>query len=161
MLNRAVILKPVVNEKSMALTKSGFYTFLIDRETSKGVIEKVVKEKFKVDVLSVKTINIKSKKKLQRSRKGYFYTSASKKAIIQVKKGQKIALFETITEEEKEKDEVVVKTAEGEVVAKEKKSLLRGTKVKIEKGGVNKEKVEKETDVKRPTKQSQKEKKKG
>ena len=47
-----------------------------------------------------------------------------KKAIVKLKKGQKIGLFEIAS--------VQTETDEGEIEVKEKKSLLRGTKVKIE-----------------------------
>lgn len=129
----AVILRPLINEKSMGLIKGGFYTFEIGSNVTKQQIEKVVKAKFSVDVISVKTINLPKKRKMQRSRKGYFSTSGMRKAIVQLKKGQKIALFESSQPEE----EAEVKTAEGEPVTKvkEKKSLLKGTKVKIEKKG--------------------------
>jgi ribosomal protein L23 len=166
---RAVILKPLVNEKSMSLVKGGFYTFAVDRNATKELIGKIVKEKFNVDVLSVKTINVKSKTKMQRTRKGYFETQNSKKAIVKVKKGQRIALFEEATRAEEE--EVKVTTAEGEKVVevKEKKGLLSrvgklpkfgGPKVKVE-AVENQEKAETKSDTKRPTKTSQKEAKKG
>ena len=127
-----MIKRPYISEKSMGLTKMGLYTFEVDRKATKEQIAKLVAEMFKVDVETVKTINIKGKTKLQRSRKGYYVTNPIKKALVQVKKGQKIALFENIGEEEKE--EVTVTTAEGEpVTIKEKKNMLKGTKVKIEK----------------------------
>lgn len=155
----SVILKPLVNEKSMALVKDGMYTFLIDRDATKELVAKVVKQKFSVDVLSVKTINVKPKTKQQRSRKGHFTTAAFKKAIVKVKKGQRIALFEEATKVE---EDVTVTTAEGEKKAevKEKRSLLKGTKVKIEKTD-DKENVQNESNPRRSTKTSQKEAKKG
>ncbi|MBI2022511.1 50S ribosomal protein L23 [Candidatus Daviesbacteria bacterium] len=128
---RTVLLRPLINEKSMALTKIGFYTFEVDSNATKTEVEKLIQDKFKVDVESVKTLNLPRKRKLQRTRRGYFLTSPTRKAIVKLKKGQKIPLFEGASETE----EVKVTTAEGEPVTtvKEKKSLLRGTKVKIEK----------------------------
>jgi len=124
--------RPLISEKSMNITKDGFYTFLVSLHSTKKQIAKLVKDRFKVDVLSVRTINVVGKNKTQRSRKGFFNTSPIKKAIVQIKKGQKIPIFEVA---EEEKEEVKVTTAEGEVIGttKEKKSLLRRTKVKIEK----------------------------
>lgn len=133
--------RPFISEKSMSLTSAGFYTFVVGKNTTKGQIEKLVKDKFSVDILSVKMINLPKKIKLQKTRKGYFKTRGLKKAVVKIKKGQKIALFENLGKEEsfeKAQDgDVVVKTAEGEEITtvKEKKSLLRGTKVKIEKKG--------------------------
>lgn len=145
----------------MHLAKSNFYTFEVDKETTKATIEKVVSNKFKVDVVSVKVINTAAKRKLQRTRKGYFTTPSFKKAIVKLKSGQKIPLFESVAKEE----EAQVTTAESvETKVKEKKSLLRGTKVRIEEDKhsslIDREKEEKQSDPKRPTKRSQKEKKK-
>lgn len=111
--------------------KSGAFTFEVSKSASKPEIERIVEKKFKVDVLSVKTITLHGKSKSMRNRRGFYTTSDIKKAIVTLKKGQKIAIFENTGE----KEEVTVTTAEGEVLTKtkEKKSLLRGTKVKIEK----------------------------
>lgn len=127
-----VILRPLINEKSMGLTKTGFYTFEVGKNATKDQIAKVVADKFKVKVLAVKTLNRAGKTKTQRSRKGHFKMADLRKAIVKVGKGDRIALFEQASAPT---EEVTVTTAEGEPVAqiKEKKSLLRGTKVKIEK----------------------------
>ena len=132
MLGRAMIKRPLINEKSMLLIESGFYTFEVDKDVTKDQIKKLVSEKFKVTAVDVKIVNKKGKRKLQRSRRGYYQASGIKKAIVKLKKGQKIALFE---QSQPEEEEVTVTTAEGEPVTKikEKKSLLRGTKIKVEK----------------------------
>ncbi len=131
------VIRPLINEKSMNLVKSGFYTFEIDKNADKGDVLKFVEGKFKVGVVSVRVINIAPKLKLQISRKGNYRTSGIKKAIVRLKKGQKIAIFESAVAEESfdsaQDGKVEVKTAEGEIITKEKKSLLGGTKVKIEK----------------------------
>lgn len=112
----AVILKkPQVTEKSMKLAGGGLYTFLVQAGIRKPEIAKEVVQKFGVEVLSVKTLNLKAEKKML------------KKALVQVKKGQKIDLFDAEVPKEAE-----VTTAETEQI-KEKKSFLKGTKVKIEK----------------------------
>lgn len=125
---KLLIKKPIITEQSMKLAGLGFYTFAVDRDANKREISQVVEKKFNVEVVSVRTINIKGKLKNQRSKRGVYKTQDLKKAIVGVKKGQKIALFEAILNP---KEEPVVTTGEPEV--KEKKSLLKGTKVKIEK----------------------------
>lgn len=159
-----VILRPLINEKSMNLTKIGLYTFEVGKDTSKDLIAKVVADKFKVTVLSVKTLNQTGKTKIQRTRRGHFKGADTKKAIVKVSKGDKIALFEHSAPSE----EVTVTTAEGAPVAqvKEKKSLLRGTKVKIEKTAADspkndKRKLDREEDHRSSTKVSDKPAKKG
>lgn len=127
-----IILKePVITEKSNKLSKEGLFTFLVEKSARKDEIKKAVEEKFDVKVISVKTANYKEKNKSQRSRKGYFTIPGFKKTMVLLKKGQSIGLFS------QESAEAEVTTAESETV-KEKKSLLKGTKVKIEKKGKDK-----------------------
>jgi large subunit ribosomal protein L23 len=125
------IIKPLVNEKSTNLIKEGFFTFHVGKDATKSEVEKLVEKKFGVHVLAVRMVNLKGKKKTQPSRKGWYTTSGMRKAIVKLKKGEKIALFETAEPDK----EITVRTVEGEEIAKvkEKKSLLRGTKVKVEK----------------------------
>lgn len=155
-----IILRPLISEKSMWLTKTGFYTFEVDRDATKDQIAKIVASKFKVSVVSVNTINRIGKTKPQRTKKGYFKQPHLKKAIVRVGKGEKIALFEQVSPED-----VEVRTAEAEATqVKEKKSLLRGTKVRIEKQAESvdddKRKLARMEDHTSPTKQSEKEAKK-
>lgn len=130
--NGVILIRPLINEKSMALVKDNFYTFEVSKEANKDQIARMVIGKFSVTPLDIKTVNLPAKLKRQRRGRGYYQQKAMKKAIVKIKPGQKIPLFEVASEEQ---EEVTVTTAEGEVKAKvkEKKSLLRGTKVKIEK----------------------------
>ncbi|TSC64729.1 MAG: large subunit ribosomal protein L23 [Microgenomates group bacterium Gr01-1014_93] len=124
-----ILKKPIISEKSMKLTENSLFTFLVGKTVNKLQIAKAVRESFNVDVLSVKTINVKRERKMQRRVRGYYFKPGYKKAIVELKKGQKIAIFET-----PKKEEAVVTTAEGEpIVLKERKDILRRTKVKVEK----------------------------
>lgn len=123
-----ILQKPIISEKSMKLAGDGLYTFLVNRSSTKPQIAKAVKEAFKVDIISVKTINVKGEVKMQRRIRKNFTTKAFKKALVQVKKGQIIPIFET------PKEEVTVTTTEGEPqVMKERKDIFRRTKVRVEK----------------------------
>ena len=124
-----VLLRPIVSEKSMKLAANSEYTFEVALGAVKNQIKKAVEEKFKVDVLSVAVVNIKGKQKMQKRVRKFYQISDTKKAMVKIKKGQKIAIFET------PKEEVTVTTGEGEpVVVKTKKDILRRTKVKVERG---------------------------
>lgn len=112
----------------MKLAASGLYTFFVDKKARKPEIAKVVAEKFGVEVVAVKTISHKEEKKSQRRWRGFYTLPGYKKALVQLKNGQKINLFETETGTPEELE------APKEVKVKEKKSLLKGTKVRIEKG---------------------------
>ncbi len=126
-----IILRPIITEKSMKLTRNDLYTFEVLKNATKPQIAKAIAGKFNVKVLKVKVINIKGKLKSQRKVRKVYQTGGYKKAIVQVKKGDKIAIFEA------PKEEVTVTTAEGEPIKlKEKKDILGRTKVKVEKTAV-------------------------
>ncbi len=120
------LLKPIITEKSMQLTKGGLYTFLVAKNANKANVAKIVAEKFKVKVSSVKIINVKGHTKMQRNARSFYQISGIKKALVQLGKGQKIGIFEAQT------PEATVTTGDDQII-KEKKNMLIGTKVKVEK----------------------------
>lgn len=89
---RDVILKPVISEKSYDLINQQKYTFKVDKRASKTEIRQAVESIFKVDVISVNTMNKRGKLKRQGWSSGY--RSSWKKAIVTLKEGQKIEAFE-------------------------------------------------------------------
>ncbi|MBI2334847.1 50S ribosomal protein L23 [Candidatus Daviesbacteria bacterium] len=124
-----ILLRPIITEKSMKMASNGEYTFAVAKNAFKAQIKKAVAEKFKVDVLKIAVLNIKGKTKMQKRVRKSYQTGGFKKAIVKVKKGQTIPIFEV------PKEEAVVTTVEGEpVVVKERKDILRRTKVRVEKG---------------------------
>ncbi len=126
-----ILRRPIITEKSMRLAKIGIYTFEVDKNAIKPQVAKAVAEKFNVKVVSVKIINVKGKVKSQRATRKTYKQQDMKKALVQVGKGQAIAIFET------PKEEAVVTTAEGEpIILREKKNLLGRTKVKVERSAV-------------------------
>lgn len=123
-----ILQQPKITEKTMKLAEQNLYTFLVGKKANKEQIAKLVADKFKVSVLSVKTINIKGARKMQRGTRKFYTLPDIKKAIVEIKKGQKIALFET------PKEEATVSSAESEpVVMKEKRNILKNTKIRVEK----------------------------
>ena len=89
---RDVIIKPVVTEKSMDLLADNKYTFIVDKHSNKNEIKSAIEHIFKVEVEKVYTMNIKGKPK----RMGKFEGKRPdrKKAVVALKAGQKIRLFE-------------------------------------------------------------------
>lgn len=87
-----VILAPVITERSMLLVKSGKYTFKVAKTSDKRKIKKAVSDKFGVDVVNVATITVKPSKKIVQRHE--YTIPAYKKAIVKIKPGQKIDLFE-------------------------------------------------------------------
>ncbi|MCS7151980.1 MAG: 50S ribosomal protein L23 [Endomicrobia bacterium] len=83
-----VIKRPIITEKTTKLREQSIYVFEVDRNAAKPLIKEAVEKIFNVDVVSVKTINIKGK--LRRYGRYEGYRSDWKKAIVRLKSGQKI-----------------------------------------------------------------------
>ena len=90
-----VLLRPVISEKSVAQTERNNYTFAVAREANKFQIKAAVEAEFKVDVLGVRVLTVKSKQK-RRGRKTLGTVPGWRKAIVTIAAGQKIELFEAV-----------------------------------------------------------------
>lgn len=89
---RNVIIRPIVSEKSYTLMEMNKYTFEVDKRATKPHIAQAVQEIFGVTVRDVNTINVPGKPRRLRYNKGL--TRTWKKAIVTLKDGDKIDLFE-------------------------------------------------------------------
>ena len=89
---RSVIIKPIVSEKSYALLSANKYTFRVHDDAHKTQIRQAVEALFDVKVVDVRTASVKSKPK----RRGYTSgkTRSWKKAIVQVREGDSIPIFQ-------------------------------------------------------------------
>ena len=92
-----VIIRPVVSEKSYALATIGKYTFRVHPDAHKTQIKQAVELLFGVGVVDVRTSSVPSKPK----RRGYTSgrTRAWKKAVIQVREGETIPIFQGLEAE--------------------------------------------------------------
>jgi large subunit ribosomal protein L23 len=92
-----VIIRPVVSEKSYALATVGKYTFRVHPDAHKTQIKQAIEQLFDVAVLDVRTSSVPSKPK----RRGYTSgrTRAWKKAVIQVREGDTIPIFQGLEAE--------------------------------------------------------------
>ena len=94
-----ILISPLITEKMTNITADkGKYGFLVNPKANKIQIAKAIEEKFNVHVTDVKTINHHGKTKTQFRKSGRFTgkTSKFKKAIITLKEGEKIELFEAV-----------------------------------------------------------------
>ncbi len=88
-----IIRRPIITEKSMGLVEKKMqYTFEVDKRANKIEIKKAIEVLFKVDVAAVNTINVDKKAKKVGKYEGF--KPAYKKAIITLKPGQTIDVFE-------------------------------------------------------------------
>ena len=87
-----VLLAPVVSEKSYSLISDRKYTFRVHPDAHKTQIRQAVEELFDVEVASVNIVKVQSKPK----RRGYTAGRRPgwKKAIVELKEGHEIEIFE-------------------------------------------------------------------
>src|SRR5918997_3807528 len=90
-----VIIRPVVSEKSYVLAANDRYTFRVHDAANKTQIRQAVEALFDVDVVEVRTSSVKSKPKRRGLTRGR--TRSWKKAVVQVKPGQTIPIFQGLT----------------------------------------------------------------
>jgi large subunit ribosomal protein L23 len=89
---RQIVLAPVVSEKSYGLIEQNKYSFRIHPKAHKTQVRQAVEELFDVKVEGVNILKVQSKPKrrgLSRGRRPGW-----KKAIVQLKAGDKIEIFE-------------------------------------------------------------------
>ncbi len=89
---RDVILAPVVSEKSYGLIDNNAYTFQVHPEANKTEIRQAIETIWDVKVLKVNTINRRGKTKRFRFTEGR--RANTKRAIVKLREGDKIDLFE-------------------------------------------------------------------
>jgi large subunit ribosomal protein L23 len=87
-----VIIRPVVSEKSYVLASADKYTFRVHPDAHKTQIRQAVEALFDVKVVEVRTMSVRSKPK----RRGLYSgrTRAWKKAVVQVRPGDTIPIFQ-------------------------------------------------------------------
>ena len=88
-----VLIKPVITEKATIISEQNKYVFKIAQKANKNQVIEAVKAIYNVEPTKVNIINVRGKER--RLRLGTGFTSAWKKAIVTLKDGDKIDLFET------------------------------------------------------------------
>jgi large subunit ribosomal protein L23 len=89
---RQVILAPVVSEKSYSLIEDNKYSFRVHPRSHKTQIRQAVEELFDVKVVSVNVLKVQSKPKRRGWTRGR--KPGWKKAIVELREGDKIEIFE-------------------------------------------------------------------
>jgi large subunit ribosomal protein L23 len=87
-----VLIRPVVSEKSYVLSAANRYTFRVHPDAHKTQIRQAVEQLFGVHVVDVRTLSVKSKPKRRGVTRGR--TRVWKKAIVQVRQGETIPIFQ-------------------------------------------------------------------
>ncbi len=87
-----VLRSPVVTEKTTLLQEQGKYVFEVARKANKVQVKEAVEKAFDVKVVAVNMINLHGKPKRYGPR--FVVTKPRKKAIVTLKPGDKIEIFE-------------------------------------------------------------------
>lgn len=94
-----ILISPLITEKMTNISADqGKYGFIVNPVANKIQIAKAIEQKFNVHVIDVKTIKYNGKMKTQFRKSGRFSgrTSGYKKAIVTLKEGETIELFEEV-----------------------------------------------------------------
>ncbi len=94
-----ILVRPLITEKMTNINADLVkYGFLVNPNANKIQIKQAIEKKFEVHVIEVRTINHPGKIKSQFRKSGKFEgkTPKFKKAIVTLKKGEKIELFEKV-----------------------------------------------------------------
>ncbi|MST04050.1 MAG: 50S ribosomal protein L23 [Candidatus Pacebacteria bacterium] len=92
-MDKFLIKKPIITEKSVSEAKIGKYVFLVENNATKPEVKKALKVIYKVDTVKINIVNARPKTK----RMGNYHYSKSgyKKAIVTLKKGQKLDILQS------------------------------------------------------------------
>ena len=90
-----VIKRPIITEKSLTATKDNRYTFEVAAGATKDQIKETVHAAFQVDAVAVWTSTKKPVARSTGRRRLPGETAQIKKAVVEVKAGQSIKVFET------------------------------------------------------------------
>jgi large subunit ribosomal protein L23 len=87
-----ILIKPIVSEKSYEQIQQNRYTFKVHQDAHKTQVRQAVEQLFEVKVVAVNIVKVQPKPKRRGLHKGI--RPGWKKAIVQVKAGDKIDIFE-------------------------------------------------------------------
>lgn len=89
-----IIISPIITEKSMIDAGNGKFTFKVFKESNKNEIRRAIEKNFNVNVIGISTNIVKGKTHRVGVRRNEKKIASWKKAIVTLKSGEKIGLFE-------------------------------------------------------------------
>lgn len=94
----AIIIKPIVTEKTDKLGKLNRYTFKVERDANRLEIKKAIESLYNVKVADVNTAVIPGKAKMRYTKKGFTkgIKSAYKKAYITLLEGETLDIYAAV-----------------------------------------------------------------
>jgi large subunit ribosomal protein L23 len=89
-----VVRRPLVTEKNTSLQTQGKYAFKVAREANKNQVKQAIEKAFKVTVTDVNMITVRGRER--RVGRRIVAASSWKKAVVTLKAGDKIQIFEGV-----------------------------------------------------------------
>lgn len=96
-----VIIRPIITEKATAQTVENKYCFKVDFKANRAQVKQAVERFFAVKVLRANLVNVRGKTRRVGRSKKEFKQANWKKAIVQLKEGEKLEAFFPSVEGEK------------------------------------------------------------
>jgi large subunit ribosomal protein L23 len=91
---QTLVQRPVITEKSLMLVPKGWYTFAVSAAARKEQIAAEIAKLYNVKVVAVRTIRMHGKTRRVGRKMSTIARPDWKKALVQLKSGQKIDVFE-------------------------------------------------------------------
>jgi large subunit ribosomal protein L23 len=90
-----ILKKPLITEKISAMNDRGIYGFIVEKTAKKPEIKAAVEKMYGVKVVAIRTMRYAAKHKTRYTKAKVVsgYTSAFKKAIVQVAEGEVIDFY--------------------------------------------------------------------
>ena len=89
-----ILVRPIISEKNTMLNERGQYVFEVSKRANKIMIRRAVEELFGVNVTSVNVMHVAGKRR--RTGRTIGVTRSWKKAIVTLREGQRIELFQGV-----------------------------------------------------------------
>lgn len=91
---RNIIIHPIISEKSMKQAQQTKFTFAVDIKAGKRTIRQAVEAQYGVHVISAKTSVVKGRTNRTGMKRTEIQLQPWKKATVELRKGEKIDLFD-------------------------------------------------------------------
>lgn len=90
-MNKFLLKKPIISEKSILAQEANKYFFVVKNEANKMEIKKLIQAVYKVKVKAVNILKTHAKKKRVKGKEGTL--GAYKKAMVTLQKGEKLDIL--------------------------------------------------------------------
>lgn len=97
---KSIFIRPLITEKTLTLAAAGWYSFMVHKASEKPGISRAIADFYKVNVLDVRVASMHGKMRRVGKRMKYIKKANWKKAMVLLKKGQKIDAFEVASTQE-------------------------------------------------------------